>query len=96
MSPRTSEEDMRICFHGTNKDAAEKILTEGFNVGTYFARHLEDALEFGGDSVFCVDFPKDEFDLPDDWQFHVDKKIPPNQIKRLTEYSPKIILNHIQ
>ena len=45
---------MRIYFHGTNKESANKILKNGFKKGTWFADHLEDALEFGGNHIFQV------------------------------------------
>ncbi len=66
---------MKICYHGTTDEAhAESILTEGFLVGTYFARHLEDALGFGGPHVFGVVFAAP----PEGWQFtcpvQIDKK----------------------
>ena len=44
----------KIWFHGTQHRKAQKILKEGFREGTYFADHLEDALEFGGNHVFQV------------------------------------------
>jgi hypothetical protein len=51
-----------ICFHGTNEANAKSILKRGFLPDTYFAAHLEDALEFGGNHVFEVAFqvPKAE------------------------------------
>ena len=45
---------MKICFHGTNKRNAERILKQGFKAGTWFADHLEDALEYGGKHIFQV------------------------------------------
>lgn len=45
----------RIYWHGTNRKNANKILKDGyFKKGTWFAHHLEDALEFGGNYVFAV------------------------------------------
>jgi hypothetical protein len=46
-----------IWWHGTTSARkARAILRDGFRKGTYFARHLEDALEFGGRHVFTVQF----------------------------------------
>jgi len=46
----------KIWFHGTkNNDIALKILKDGFAEGTWFAAHLEDAIEYGGEYVFYVD-----------------------------------------
>lgn len=64
---------LKICFHGTDERSAENILREGFNEGTYFARHLEDALEYGGPHVFGVSF--DEKELPPHWQFTSASKV---------------------
>ena len=79
---------MRIYFHGTSKENAEKILVGGFDIGTWFAFHLEDALEFGGDYVFRVEgFDEDSFSDDVDWQFHVLERVPPDRILRLDRYS---------
>ncbi len=77
---------MQICFHGTTKKNAEKILSSGFNIGTWFALHLEDALEFGGEYVFQVEFAEDRFSNDVDWQFHLRKRISPERIRRLDQY----------
>lgn len=46
---------LKIYYHGTNtKKKANSILKNGFNPGTYFADHLEDALYYGGKYVFAV------------------------------------------
>ena len=46
----------KIWFHGTkDTETALKILRNGFREGTWFAAHLEDAIEFGGEFVFYVD-----------------------------------------
>ena len=61
------KEKKTICYHGTDKQTASKILLEGFEIGTHFARHLEDAIEFGGDHIFEVSFKQKT--LPKNWQF---------------------------
>ncbi len=85
---------MRICFHGTTKENADKILVEGFNVGTYFANHLECALEFGGEYVFFVRFYEDGFknDGPLEWQFHLRDRVLPDKIWKLVQYSKEVLL----
>lgn len=84
---------MLYCFHGTNKKNADKILVEGFNPKTYFARHLEDALEFGGNYVFLVEFDEKKFKngAPNDWQFWIEERVMPDKIHRLTKYSTERI-----
>lgn len=74
---------MFIAFHGTNEAEALSILKSGFNSGTYFAQHLEDAIIFGGPFVFEV-----AFDGPQqkDWQFCEFVSIPPDRIVSLERY----------
>ena len=68
-----------ICFHGTDANAARCILQNGFFFDCWFARHLEDAIKFGGFHVFQVAFD----DPPEGWwQFHVPSKIGPERIIR--------------
>ncbi len=69
---------LSICFHGTDERSAENILREGFDEGTYFAMHLEDALEYGGPHVFGVAF--DEKELPPHWQFTSARRVPVDNI----------------
>ncbi len=46
----------KIWFHGTkDMESAKSIMHNGFKEGTWFAAHLEDAIEFGGEYVFYVD-----------------------------------------
>ena len=57
---------MPICFHGTDLIASLTILRSGgFAIKTWFAQHLEDALEFGGPYIFGVAFDNP----PQSWQF---------------------------
>lgn len=44
----------KIVYHGTNKEAADIILKEGFKEWSYFAINLDDALAFGGPYIFRV------------------------------------------
>jgi hypothetical protein len=82
---------MQIYFHGTTKENAAKILIEGFNIGTYFATHLETALKFGGENIFFVEFDKERFNGPVGWQFHIRERVPPAKIKKLVRYIPEVI-----
>lgn len=85
---------MLYCFHGTNEENAKLILETGFNPGTYFAHHLEDALAFGGKYVFRVEFNESKFSNCDDcdrWQFWIINAVAPNKIKSLTRYEEEII-----
>lgn len=75
-----------IAFHGTNKEAAEKIRMGGFRAGSWFARKLEWAVKFGGLYVFAVEFSDDpqmwHGELwEDDWQFHTAVHIPSCQTR---------------
>lgn len=77
-----------ICFHGTSKRNAHQILETGFRPGTFFAKHLEDALEFGGAYVFSVCFDEKRVPPlpPSRWQFIARVRIPPDSIVRLRHY----------
>lgn len=78
---------MRIWFHGTNADAAIEIFKTGFREGTYFAKHLEDALEFGGPHIFEAVLLTDHVD----WQISVSNQIPPESIVRYSVYERTIL-----
>jgi hypothetical protein len=72
---------MVIWFHGTNKTNAESIFKNGFEIGTWFARHLEDALAFGGNHVFEVALDENKVNDPEvSWQLHTLEKIGPELI----------------
>jgi hypothetical protein len=81
---------MRIWFHGTDKVAAEKIAAQGFMPNSWFAGHLEDAIEFGGSFVFMVllDY---EPRIDGGWQMCVGPAVPVQAIRRLTEYVPRVV-----
>ncbi len=86
---------MIICYHGTDRATAEQISLTGFRKGTYFARHLEDALGFGGGYVFYVRFEEDRFNNsnmePNWWQFHLAEHVPPWKIWKLVRYQPELL-----
>lgn len=73
-----------ICYHGTKVNKCVSILRDGFRPGSYFALHLEDALEFGGSVVFRVIF--DDAAHRNDWQFFIYETVPPDRIIAITEY----------
>ena len=80
----------RYSYHGTTKRNAEKILKTGFKKGTWFALHLEDALEFGGEYVFRVGFNDDVSRYY--WQFKTIEKIPiSDRVISLKKYDIKTI-----
>ena len=69
-------ENNRIWWHGTESEAiATKILCAGFSPGSYFAKHLEDALEFGGNHIFAVILPENP-----NWQICVSEVVPKEDI----------------
>ena len=85
--------DVFHCWHGTTKNSAESILINGFNKMTYFSAHLEDAVGYGGQYVFRVEFPAEYFkDFEEQkpcWQFRSPIAISVEQIVDLTNYNPK-------
>ena len=80
----------QIFYHGTNARNAKCILVQGFNVGTYLATHLEDALGYGGTWVFEVAFPV-HLVPKGNWQFTLRTRVLPESIVRLTRYNPSKI-----
>lgn len=82
----------RIWFHGTNEASAVAIQADGFKPGTYFAKHLEDALGFGGDHVFWVALhgrPKDG-----GWQMVMTERVPTSAIVKVVRYAEAVIEDH--
>lgn len=81
-----------IAFHGTNLRGALGISRHGFKLGTYFARHAEDALEFGGSIVFHVTFEEweDDRDADDQWQWREPEVVPFDRVVRI-EWRPLIL-----
>ncbi len=75
---------LTICYHGTGEESAIGILRDGFRKGTYFARHLEDAIGFGGLHVFAVVF--DKATLPPNWQFTLRSMVSPSRIVQYHVY----------
>jgi len=84
---------LHILYHGTSKENAEKILKEGFDQYTYFAKNLTDALSMGGPYVFAVAFKHTTapqwFEYYRSWQIRNKRKIHPCHIISLAKYSEK-------
>ncbi len=82
---------MCICFwyHGTSKENADSILKSGFRAGTYFAKHLEDAVGYGGPYVFEVVlyFPGEN----PPWQHKSGDPVPSDQIFSLKRYDTETL-----
>ncbi len=77
----------QIVYHGTTAWKAKQILNQGFNPDTWFAIHLEDAIGYGGVWVFEVAVPS--YGIPkDNWQFHMEARVPPEFVVRLSQYKP--------
>lgn len=79
-------------YHGTTKENHDKILRSGcFQAGTYFAKHLEDALGYGGLHVFEVlgsvgYFEGETPEGCDLWQVRFDSPLSTDLILRTTVY----------
>lgn len=57
----------RIWYHGTTKNRLYEIKRDGFfREGTWFARHMEDAREFGGSVILKVNIFFDVYES--EWQ----------------------------
>jgi hypothetical protein len=78
-APVVREDDKVLCYHGTTQEKSELILRDGFKPDCWFARHMEDAVVFGGNVVLVVEFERKL--LPKGWQFHALEIIPPTRIK---------------
>lgn len=79
-----------VWFHGTTKSASDIIVQEGFQAGTYFARHLEDALHMGGEYIFEVWFGADP---SADWQWVTPEPVSADQIMSVYRLEPTVIFD---
>jgi hypothetical protein len=70
-----------VWFHGTTRHNAYSILRNGFREGTWFARHMEDAVKFGGEYVFSVRIVFEK--CPIKWQVCTANAIPKERIAGL-------------
>lgn len=84
---------LRIWYHGTNAKAAAAILKTGFRYDSWFAAHLEAALDLGGRHVFQVALPI-RF-REGQWQIHVLREIPPSHIVAYTVYTRKRLFENV-
>lgn len=82
---------LHILYHGTSKENANKILKDGFDPYTYFAKNLRDAINMGGEYIFEVMFEHkiapNWFENFRCWQIRNKQHIPPNNIVSLKQYS---------
>src|SRR5271156_7169779 len=85
---------MQIWYHGTQADAALIILRDGFLVGTYFARNLQDALAFGGPYVFEVALDPAKFNNNPSWQLRTLEFISKYKIIALTIFNKSIVYDN--
>ena len=77
---------MPILFHGTTEENAKLILRKGFKKGTFFGKHMEDAIHMGGLFVFQVWFDKRPTEY---WEWISDREISPSDIRSLDEFTVK-------
>ena len=72
-----TDELKQVWFHGTRTwTSVAKIRDEGFKEGTYFARHMEDAVIMGGAHIFFVRVAFEG----NDWQACCSNRIPASAI----------------
>lgn len=69
----------KIWYHGTTRKNAQAIKKTGFKAGSWFARHMEDAIAFGGPYVFSVQITFDN--PPMQWQVCCSNELPPSIIQ---------------
>lgn len=78
----------KVWWHGTNYKNAKAILKSGkFKKDTWFARHLEDAIKFGGKYVFTVTFTVNRCPLK--WQVCLLNELSAENIISLDKYEIK-------
>ena len=71
-----------IWYHGTTEKNAAAILRCGyFNIDTWFARRFEDAVTFGGNTVFVV---RVKFNSRS-WQVHSANQISTDRVLKIYE-----------
>lgn len=68
---------MPLWYHGTNKEEANVILKEGFKVGTFFSKHMESALQYGGEYMFVIFFEENPTEY---WEFVSNEVVLPSEI----------------
>ncbi len=84
-----------IVYHGTSMANSRRISKEGFKIGTYFAKHLEDAIGYGGLYIFEVAYPT-HLIPKQNWQYITSEDVLPEFIIRLTKYNlSKIVYDNM-
>ena len=68
-----------IWYHGTSQENVCSILAHGFREGTWFARHIEQALKSGGSEIFGVRVAFEA--APSKWQVCASNPIPASSIE---------------
>jgi len=89
IDPPSIDRKMGIYYHGTTDTNLFLIMRDGLKAGSYLARDLGDALEFGGNVVIEIALFKDLFDpmpLVDDWQWSTKHDIPSDYFVRIKKY----------
>lgn len=81
-----------IYYHGTNKENANRILKNGFKIGTYFTWDLHSALVFGGQYIFGVYFP--DLNIADYWEYRNKEIITPNKILFLRRFDVECLYDN--
>lgn len=84
--PGAEETKQVIWFHGTTAENASDIARGGFKEGTWFARHMEDAIEFGGPIVFWVKVSFSKADAHE-WQVCCSNSLPTSSISKIVQVS---------
>lgn len=74
-----------IWYHGTNRKNALSIQKNGFRIGTWFARNIHDAIQFGGKYIFSVGLECEKVGSNVTWQCRTLEAIPAEAIYSLLE-----------
>ena len=76
---------MPYLFHGTERSNVDSIMKNGFQEGTFFAKHLEDSLSLGcGEVIFWVWF---DYYPTEYWEYVSREIIKPNRIRMVSEFN---------
>ncbi|QZE10460.1 hypothetical protein SEA_SCOOBYDOOBYDOO_114 [Mycobacterium phage ScoobyDoobyDoo] len=79
---RAADDSHVTVYHGTDNDAAESILRDGFRPGwgghSYFTTHPQSASSYG-DALLGVDLPRDVYERSERHQWSGDETVMPRQ-----------------